>query len=99
MEALEEQSHSAAVAPDEKSQKQTHFDDADSPENEKANPFGGIADKGPEALRRASNGTRVVDENEKANPLTSMFTGNRHERRRAKALAQRQTQAGILTPG
>jgi hypothetical protein len=31
------------------------------------------------------------DENAKANPLSSMFMGNRHERRRAKALAKRRT--------
>jgi len=30
-----------------------------------------------------------TDENAKTNPLSSMFTGNRHERRRAKALAKR----------
>jgi hypothetical protein len=32
-----------------------------------------------------------IDENAKTNPLSSMFTGNRHERRRAKALANRLT--------
>jgi hypothetical protein len=32
-----------------------------------------------------------TDENAKANPLSSMFMGNRHERRRAKALAKRRT--------
>ncbi len=72
--------------------KQTHF--SASPalrENAKTNPFGGSPDKCPEALRRASTGTQVRDENEKANPLSSMFMGNRHERRRAKAMARRQT--------
>lgn len=60
-------------------------------ENAKANPFGGSADTCPEALRRASNDTDPRNESEKANPLSSMFMGNRHERRRAKALARKHT--------
>ncbi len=72
-------------------QKQTHFEAAPR--------------SGPEAGRRTSNGpmrfaeaqkqthsaaSASLNENAKANPLSSMFTGNRHERRRAKALAARQ---------
>jgi hypothetical protein len=45
----------------------------------------------PEALRRTLNGTLADSENEKTKPLTSMFTGNRHQRRRARAMARRQT--------
>jgi hypothetical protein len=80
---------SGAVFRNTKVQKQTH---CSAPPN-----------SGPEAWRRASNSTpRIadaqkqthfdpaasIDESAKANPLTSMFTGNRHERRRAKALAR-----------
>jgi hypothetical protein len=33
--------------------------------------------------------TSLEAENSKTNPLSSMFTGNRHQRRRAEALARR----------
>ena len=39
--------------------------------------------------RKTSNTNFETIENAKTNPLSSMFTGNRHERRRAKALARR----------
>jgi hypothetical protein len=82
---------SGAGSRNAKVQKQTHYS---------ASPI-----SGPEVRRRVSDGaTRVadeqkqthfdppasLDENAKANPLSSMFTGNRHERRRAKALARKQ---------
>jgi hypothetical protein len=43
------------------------------------------------AGRRTSNATNQIGENAKTNPLSSMFTGNRHARRRAQALARRRT--------
>jgi len=47
----------------------------------------GVSNPGGEA---SANSTFRENEIEKTNPLSSMFTGNRHERRRAKALAKRQ---------
>jgi hypothetical protein len=38
-----------------------------------------------------SKDTTLIRENTKTNPLSSMFTGNRHARRRAEALARRRT--------
>lgn len=58
-----------------KMQKQTHYS---------ASP-----NSGPEALRRTSNPTVAMNINAKTKPLSAMFAGNRHERRRAKALAAR----------
>ena len=73
---------SDAIFVTENAQKQTHY--SATPNN------------GPEALRRAfaqrfDHSTTSDDETEsaKTNPLSSMFTGNRHQRRRAKALARR----------
>jgi hypothetical protein len=60
-----------------KVQKQTHF--APSP------------DGGQTTVHGLQATPRAIIENAKANPLTSMFTGNRHQRRRAKALAKRRT--------
>jgi hypothetical protein len=60
---------------DLKSQKQTHFE---------ASPR-----SGPEAADEPRIASSSLSENAKTNPLSSMFTGNRHERRRAKALAAR----------
>jgi hypothetical protein len=45
--------------------------------------------EGPEARRRTSNPTFERTENAKTNPLSSMFAGNRHQRRRARALTRR----------
>jgi hypothetical protein len=65
-----------AASVEQKLQKQTHFE---------ASPR-----SGPEARRRTSHTAFTSAENAKTNPLSSMFTGNRHHRRRAKALAARQ---------
>jgi len=60
---------------DRKSQKQTHFE---------ASPRSGSeAAEGPKVARS------FEAKNAKTNPLSSTFTGNRHQRRRAKALAAR----------
>ncbi len=58
-----------------KVQKQTHYS---------ASPGGG-----PEAAEGPRMPPSSDPKDAKTNPLTSMFTGNRHERRRAKALAAR----------
>jgi hypothetical protein len=60
-------------------------------ENAKTKPLRASASSGPEALRRASNATLETSDSAKTNPLNSMFMGNRHQRRRAKAMARRQT--------
>jgi hypothetical protein len=44
---------------------------------------------GPEAGEGPRVSPASLHENAKTNPLTSMFTGNRHQRRRARALAAR----------
>ena len=44
---------------------------------------------GPEAAEGPRMAPLAISENAKTNPLSSMFTGNRHARRRAKALARR----------
>jgi len=62
-------------AQDTKTQKQTHCEPS--------------ASSGPEALQTTSHIMYEASENAKANPLSSMFMGNRHARRRAKALAKR----------
>jgi hypothetical protein len=50
----------------------------------------------PSGVRRLGEGPQVATssptENGKTNPLSSMFAGNRHQRRRAKALASRRRQ-------
>jgi hypothetical protein len=56
-------------------QKQTHFEV--SPRS------------GPAAAEGPRMASAPINENAKTNPLSSMFSGNRHERRRAKALAAR----------
>ena len=61
-----------------KVQKQTHF--APSPRS------------GPEPCEGPRIASASKSESEKTNPLSSMFTGNRHQRRRAKALAARRRQ-------
>jgi hypothetical protein len=84
-----------------KSQKQTHFIQRNRGIFDFASTMAGAAAR-PEAIhaspsmeRRAQHRTsgakpRGSDEkNAKTNPLSSMFTGNRHERRKAKALARR----------
>ncbi len=65
-----------------KVQKQTHLS---------ASPRSGPeAAEGPRmSLPDTSHPISDETENAKANPLSSMFTGNRHQRRRAKALAAR----------
>ena len=63
------------LSADAKLQKQTHYS---------ASPSGR-----PEAAEGPRVAISSTTENAKTNPLTSMFTGNRHQRRRAKALATR----------
>ncbi len=67
------------------------FDDPASPSS------GPEASEGPRTSRSALDkvqkqthfeASEPIHENAKTNPLSSMFTGNRHERRRAKALAR-----------
>ncbi len=58
-----------------KVQKQTHYS---------ASPR-----SGPEAAEGPRMAPLAISKNAKTNPLSSMFTGNRHARRRAKALARR----------
>jgi hypothetical protein len=61
----------------------------ESTEIAKTNPLPAAASIGPGALRRTSNRTSVKHESEKTNPLSSMLTGNRHQRRRAEAMRRR----------
>ncbi len=61
-------------SPDSKVQKQTHFP---------ASPG-----CGPEVAEGPRMASFSLCENAETNPLSSMFTGNRHARRRAKALAR-----------
>lgn len=88
-----------------KSQKQTHCEPSVSsrPEaaegprvappgfmiNAKTNPLAASPRTGPEAAERPPMANPERREDAKTNPLSSMFAGNRHERRRAKALARR----------
>jgi hypothetical protein len=60
-------------------------------ENAKTNPLVGIADKCPGAAEGPRTATPREVKNGKTNPLSSMFMGNRHQRRRAKAMARRPT--------
>jgi hypothetical protein len=46
------------------------------------------------ASRRTSDGAVVKAENAKTNPLSSMFTGNRYQRRRAEAVRRRRSNSG-----
>ena len=55
---------------------------------EKTKPFAGVSYQSPEPLPRTASDIEPV-ENEKTNPFA--FAGNRHERRRAMALARRRT--------
>ena len=55
----------------------------------KTKPLRASASSGPQALRRTSNPAPEPGENAKTNPLNPMFMGNRHQRRRAAALARR----------
>ena len=66
---------SSGMAPRGETQKQTHFE--------------AKLRSGPEAAEEPQAAHSGELKNAKANPLSSMFTGNRHERRRAKALAAR----------
>ena len=93
------------VSRDTKGQKQTHFEapprsgpevaegpraaTLSGPKSAETKPLRGIAEKGPEAWRRTSEVISPECKNAKTNPLTSMFTGNRHQRRKAKVLARR----------
>jgi hypothetical protein len=54
--------------------------------NAKTNPLRAMV---PSASRTTSNPTISRTESAKTNPLSSMFMGNRHQRRRAEALAKR----------
>jgi hypothetical protein len=75
-----------AAGSNRKAEKQTHRGPHQSG---KTNPLGGIADECPEAAEGPQTATSLVAGTAKTNPLTSMFTGNRHQRRRARALAAR----------
>ena len=79
-----------SAAPNEKLQKQTHFEPSTrsglkAAEGREVAPSPGLKTQKQTHSERASS----TSESEKANPL--MFTGNRHQRRRAKALARRET--------
>jgi len=80
------------VSRQQKVQKQTHFAESvrGGPEASEAlgMPFSAATKVQKQTHFEASPSK---DENAKANPLSSMFTGNRHARRRAKALAGRRT--------
>ncbi len=73
-----------------KMQKQTHFTASPGSATEAAE-WPPMARSPLEKTRKQSHSDELVanTNNEKTNPLSSMFTGNRHERRRAKALAMR----------
>lgn len=77
-----------------KVEKQTHFQRSPSrpatSESAKTNPLGASRAMGLSAPRMISDATIDTRENEKTNPLSSMFMGNRHQRRRARALARQQ---------
>jgi hypothetical protein len=83
---------SGGISRTSKVQKQTHYS---------ASPRSGRAPaEGPRVPSRPHlnvqkqthfEASSPIAENAKANPLSSMFTGNRHARRRAKALAARRT--------
>jgi len=62
-------------------------------ESVKTNPLRASASNGPEALRGISNGALVEEKIAKTNPFEATFIGNRHERRRAEALARRQARS------
>jgi hypothetical protein len=85
-EASQRSDHEAAQGPrtapflNPKMQKQTHF------EATARSVLG--PDEGPQVAPPSSI------ESAKTNPLSSMFTGNRHQRRRARALAKRERTAG-----
>ena len=86
---LQKQTHSSTRVGHPKTQKQTHFEASPSThENAKTNR----CEASPNSVLRLGEGPRVAPtsaaKNAKANPLSSMFTGNRHARRRAKALAR-----------
>ena len=88
-----------------KVQKQTHFEasarsgpeaaegprmpQSSSPKLQKQTHFEASPRSGPEAAEGPRMAPASIHENAKTNPLSSMFTGNRHERRRANALARR----------
>ena len=55
----------------------------------KTNPLRASVSNGPEALRRTSPATDDDIKIAKTKPLSAMFMGNRHARRRAAALARR----------
>ena len=59
-------------------------------ESAKTKPLGGIVDQHPEAAEGPRTATLGMAQNAKTNPLSSTFMGNRHQRRRAKAMARRQ---------
>ena len=52
---------------------------------------GGGRDQRPEAAEGPQTATPGEAKSAKTNPLSSMFMGNRHQRRRARALARRET--------
>ena len=66
----------SAGSPMSKAQKQSHYS---------ASPSSGLEAAGGPQMAPSSDVTYA-----KTNPLSSMFTGNRHQRRRAKAIAARQ---------
>ena len=58
-------------------------------ESAKTNPLGGIADQCPEAAEGPRSALLAEHESAKTNPNNPAFTGNRHERRKMKALQRR----------
>jgi hypothetical protein len=59
------------------------------PKMQKQTHFGASPRSGPEPCEGPRVAPTSTTKNTKTNPLSSMFTGNRHARRRAKALAAR----------
>jgi hypothetical protein len=84
-----------------KSQKQTHYsaspnsgpEAAEGPRVLHENAKTDRREASPNSVLKLGEGPQVATsleaENSKTNPLSSMFTGNRHQRRRAEALARR----------
>lgn len=82
---------SSGMAPIGELQKQTHFRaQLNDPKVQKQTPYSAAPSDGRESGEGPRMPASSTIENAKTNPLSSMFTGNRHERRRAKALARKQ---------
>ena len=73
-----------------KTQKQTHYSASPRSAAETAEGPRIVPPSRPKVQKQTHfEASASIHENAKTNPLSSMFTGNRHERRRAKALAAR----------